>query len=197
MKVVTGVVGNDIHVVANRLIEISLKERGFTVYNLGVNTYLEEFLDAMLETDADLLPAAVKLFARLRKLEGINDSAIMAEYAKIGKELGATVLRRVYFPTNQSELTPEDKKAIDKLAPTLPNRGLILVIGYASRTGNVDHNRKLSSARATNTAEELNAHKLPGQKVQAAYLGQTNRFSSRVPEKNQICEIWHILPPGN
>ena len=55
MKVVTGVVGNDIHVVANRLIEISLKERGFTVYNLGVNTYLEEFLDAMLATDADLL----------------------------------------------------------------------------------------------------------------------------------------------
>ena len=55
MKVVTGVVGNDVHVVANRLIEISLKERGFTVYNLGVNTYLEEFLDALLETDAELL----------------------------------------------------------------------------------------------------------------------------------------------
>jgi len=55
MKVVTGVVGNDVHVVANRLIEISLRERGFTVFNLGVNTYLEEFLDALLETDADLL----------------------------------------------------------------------------------------------------------------------------------------------
>jgi methylaspartate mutase sigma subunit len=55
MKVVTGVVGNDIHVVANRLIEISLKERGFTVFNLGVNTYLEEFLDAVIETDADML----------------------------------------------------------------------------------------------------------------------------------------------
>jgi len=55
MKVVTGVVGNDVHVVANRLIEISLKERGHTVYNLGVNTYLEEFLDAVLETDADML----------------------------------------------------------------------------------------------------------------------------------------------
>ena len=55
MKVVTGVVGNDIHVVANRLIEISLQERGFSVYNLGVNTYLEEFLDAMVETDADVL----------------------------------------------------------------------------------------------------------------------------------------------
>ncbi len=55
MKVVTGVVGNDIHVVANRLIDISLTERGFEVFNLGVNTYLEEFMDAVIETDADVL----------------------------------------------------------------------------------------------------------------------------------------------
>ena len=55
MKVVTGVVGNDIHVVANRLIEISLKERGFEVFNLGVNTFLEEFIDAVVETKADVL----------------------------------------------------------------------------------------------------------------------------------------------
>ena len=55
MKVVTGVVGNDIHVVANRLIELSLDARGFEVFNLGVNTYLEEFFDAAVETDADIL----------------------------------------------------------------------------------------------------------------------------------------------
>jgi len=55
LKVVTGVVGNDIHVVANRLIDISLQARGFEVFNLGVNTYLEEFIDAVVETDADVL----------------------------------------------------------------------------------------------------------------------------------------------
>ena len=55
MKVVTGVVGNDIHVVANRLIDISLQARRFEVFNLGVNTYLEEFLDAVIETNADVL----------------------------------------------------------------------------------------------------------------------------------------------
>ena len=55
MKVVTGVVGNDIHVVANRLIELSLNARGFEVFNLGVNTYLEEFFDAAVETQADIL----------------------------------------------------------------------------------------------------------------------------------------------
>jgi len=55
MKVVTGVVGNDIHVVANRLIDLSLQARGYEVFNLGVNTYLEEFFDAVIETNADIL----------------------------------------------------------------------------------------------------------------------------------------------
>jgi len=55
MKVVTGVVGNDIHVVANRLIHISLEARGFEVFNLGVNTSLDEFIDALIETKADIL----------------------------------------------------------------------------------------------------------------------------------------------
>ncbi len=55
MKVVTGVVGNDIHVVANRLIDLSLKARGYEVYNLGVNTHLEEFFDFVLETGAEVL----------------------------------------------------------------------------------------------------------------------------------------------
>lgn len=55
IKIVTGVVGNDIHVVANRLIDISLQSRGFEVFNLGVNTYLEEFIDAVVETNADVL----------------------------------------------------------------------------------------------------------------------------------------------
>lgn len=54
-KVVTGVVGNDIHVVANRLIDISLQARGFRVFNLGVNTYLKEFIDAVVESNADVL----------------------------------------------------------------------------------------------------------------------------------------------
>lgn len=55
MKVVTGVVGNDIHVVANRLMELSLHARGYEVFNLGVNTHLEEFFDAVVETGAEIL----------------------------------------------------------------------------------------------------------------------------------------------
>ncbi len=53
VKIIIGVVGNDVHVVANRLIDISLHQRGFEVFNLGVNTFLEEFIDAVVETKAD------------------------------------------------------------------------------------------------------------------------------------------------
>jgi len=68
----------------------------------------------------------------------------------------------------------------------------VLIIGYASETGNVDANRTLSSDRATAGAELFSSVKRPAQKVQAVYLGQTDRFSSRIPERNQIVEIWRI-----
>jgi outer membrane protein OmpA-like peptidoglycan-associated protein len=68
----------------------------------------------------------------------------------------------------------------------------MLVIGYASETGNVDSNRTLSSDRATAVAQKFSSIKRPSQLVQAVYLGQTDRFSSRIPERNQLCEIWRI-----
>jgi outer membrane protein OmpA-like peptidoglycan-associated protein len=74
----------------------------------------------------------------------------------------------------------------------VPEGDLVLAIGYASETGNVDSNRELSSARATAAAELFSGIKRPGQLVQAVYLGQTDRFSSRIPERNQIVELWRI-----
>jgi methylaspartate mutase sigma subunit len=50
--VVLGVVGHDIHVVANRILEIGLAENGFCPYNLGTNNELDDFRDAALETGA-------------------------------------------------------------------------------------------------------------------------------------------------
>lgn len=44
--VILGVAASDAHVVANKLIEGFLSERGFDVVNLGVNTSIAEFCDA-------------------------------------------------------------------------------------------------------------------------------------------------------
>jgi methylaspartate mutase sigma subunit len=50
--VVLGLVGNDIHVVANRVLVIGMAENGFRPYNIGTNNTVDDFADAVLETGA-------------------------------------------------------------------------------------------------------------------------------------------------
>lgn len=143
-------------------------------------------------SESELLPAAVELFRNLRKLEGKADSEIATAYSSLAVSLGANVLRTLNFETGKSELSPADVEGINQLVSEIPDGDLLLVIGYASETGNVDSNRTLSSDRATAAAEYYSSIKRPGQLVQAVYLGQTDRFSSRIPERNQIVEVWRI-----
>ena len=143
-------------------------------------------------SESELMPAAVELFRGLRELENKPDSDLTTAYSSLGVKLGANVMHTLAFPTGTSALTPDDEEIITRLGAEIPDGDLMLVIGYASETGNVDNNRTLSSDRATAVAQKFSSIKRPGQLVQAVYLGQTDRFSSRIPERNQLCEIWHI-----
>ncbi|MGB9792614.1 MAG: methylaspartate mutase subunit S [Thermacetogeniaceae bacterium] len=53
--VVLGVIGSDVHAVGNKILEMSLREAGFNVVNLGVMVSQEEFINAAIETDADAI----------------------------------------------------------------------------------------------------------------------------------------------
>lgn len=143
-------------------------------------------------SESELLPAAVELFRNLRELENRPDSDLTTAYSSLGVKLGANVLHTLTFSTGSSGLTPADEETIARLGAEIPDGDLMLVIGYASETGNVDNNRTLSSDRATAVAQKFSSIKRLGQLVQAVYLGQTDRFSSRIPERNQLCEIWRI-----
>jgi len=150
-------------------------------------------MNLFAKSENELLPAAVELFRRLRKLEGNKDSDNTNEYSKIGVELGANVLHTLDFATGSSALSPEDESMISQIvAEEVPDGDLVLVVGYASKTGDPAANERLSSDRATAGAEFFASGKRPEQRVQAVYIGQTDRFSSRIPERNQICEIWRI-----
>jgi outer membrane protein OmpA-like peptidoglycan-associated protein len=148
-------------------------------------------------TEAELFKEAVQLVRSLRELENKPDSEIATAYSQFGAKLGANVLDKIDFPTGSSDLPPEDIERINTFAADAPDNALILVVGYASETGNVDNNRTLSSDRATAVARLLDETKKPGQRVQAVYLGQTDRFGSRFPERNQISEVWQIVPKSN
>jgi len=145
-------------------------------------------------TEGQLFSEVVELFRSLRQLENLPDSEITQAYSQYGLKFGASVFGPLAFPTGSSELAPQDVERVLNFPADAADNALIIVIGYASETGNVDSNRTLSSDRATAVAKVLDAAKKPGQRVQAAYLGQTDRFGSRVPERNQICEVWQIVP---
>jgi methylaspartate mutase sigma subunit len=51
-KVVIGVIGSDIHVVGNKVIESALRASGFEVANLGIFTTQEDFIHVAKETNA-------------------------------------------------------------------------------------------------------------------------------------------------
>ena len=143
-------------------------------------------------SENELLPAAVELFRSLRALENRPETERMAAYSSLGEKLGAMVLQTCAFDTGSSALSAVDQEKIRNLVTLIPDGDLVLVIGYASETGNVDANRTLSSSRATAAAELYSSVKRKEQPVQAVYLGQTDRFSSKIPERNQIVEIWRI-----
>lgn len=53
--VITGVIGDDVHVIGIRLMEDALRQSGFTVVSLGPLAAPKEFIDAAIETAADAL----------------------------------------------------------------------------------------------------------------------------------------------
>jgi methylaspartate mutase sigma subunit len=54
-RVIIGLIGHDIHVVANRVLHEALHDRGFMVYNLRTNNTMDDFVDAVTETEAQAI----------------------------------------------------------------------------------------------------------------------------------------------
>jgi len=53
--VVTGVIGDDVHVIGIRLLEYALRQSGFRVVSLGPLAAPKEFIEAAIETAADAM----------------------------------------------------------------------------------------------------------------------------------------------
>jgi len=152
-------------------------------------------VDLFADSHDELMPMAHGLFRGLRELQDKSDSENQAAYNHFATEYKARFLKEIRFASGSSELNPADKMAIAEAIATLPPNSMVLVVGYASTTGNADANRSLSSQRAKNVATSIDFAKPGNQSVQAVYIGQTNRFSSRIPERNQVCEVWQINAP--
>ena len=52
---ILGVIGADCHAVGNKILDYSLSEAGFNVINIGVLSPQEDFINAAIETNADVI----------------------------------------------------------------------------------------------------------------------------------------------
>lgn len=53
--IVIGVIGADVHAVGNRIIEYTLENEGYKVINIGVLSSQEDFINAAIESNADMI----------------------------------------------------------------------------------------------------------------------------------------------
>ena len=146
-----------------------------------------------IESEKDLPAEAARLFAKLNTLEKANTQQLAAAYEAIRTNLGAEIVHRQTFAKGSAQITFDREKIIqDILDKRKDGKSFFLVVGYASKSGGADNNRKLSAKRATTVASVVNILKATDQQVKAVYLGETARFSPTVEIENQICEVWEI-----
>ncbi|MDR1773535.1 MAG: methylaspartate mutase subunit S [Clostridioides sp.] len=55
LNLVMGVIGADCHVVGNQILDFAFTNAGFNVVNLGVMVSQKEFIEAAIESDADII----------------------------------------------------------------------------------------------------------------------------------------------
>ncbi len=90
--VVTGVIGEDVHVVGIRVLEHALRSAGFKVVALGVQVSQEEFVNAAIETKADaIMVSSLSGHAQILA-PGLRDKCTEAGLTKILLYLGGQII---------------------------------------------------------------------------------------------------------
>ncbi len=85
---VTGVIGDDVHVTGIRILEHALRSAGFKVVSLGIQVSQEEFIKAAIETKADaILVSSLGGHAKMWS-EGLRDKCIEAGLKDIRLYIG-------------------------------------------------------------------------------------------------------------
>ncbi|MCP5105610.1 MAG: methylaspartate mutase subunit S [bacterium] len=89
---VTGVIGEDVHVTGIRILEHALRNAGFKVHSLGIHNTQEAFINAAVETKADaIMISSLAGHAKLL-VDGFRDKCIEADLDNILLYLGGQLV---------------------------------------------------------------------------------------------------------
>jgi methylaspartate mutase sigma subunit len=89
---VTGVIGDDVHNVGIRILEQALRNAGFKVVSLGIQTSQKEFIDAVIETKADAILISSHSGHAKMLCEGLKEKCIEAGLKDVLLYLGGQLM---------------------------------------------------------------------------------------------------------
>jgi len=89
---VTGVIGEDVHVTGIRILEHALRNAGFRVHSLGIHNTQEDFIDAAVETKADVIMVSSLAGHAELLVDGFRDKCIEAGLENIRLYLGGQLV---------------------------------------------------------------------------------------------------------
>ncbi len=91
-RLVTGVIGEDVHVTGIRIMEHALRNEGFTVHSLGIHNSQEEFVAAAIEHKADALVISSLCGHAELLIDGLREKCIGAGIGTIHICLGGQLV---------------------------------------------------------------------------------------------------------
>lgn len=119
---VTGVIGEDVHVIGIRVLEQALREAGFKVVSLGIHTSQEDFINAARETKADaILVSSLAGHARVTA-SGLKEKCVEAGLKDVRLYIGGMLA--VDKPLWEDTLKTFREMGFDRIYPpaTLPGQ---------------------------------------------------------------------------
>jgi len=106
ISLVLGVIGADVHAIGNKILDYALRERGFSVTNLGVMVSQKEFIDAAIETNAKAILVGSLYGHGELDCRGLRDKCIEAGLDKIKLYVGGNlVVGKTDFEPVQEKFT--------------------------------------------------------------------------------------------
>lgn len=90
--IVIGVIGADVHSVGNKIIEYVLKAEGYNVVNIGVLSSQEDFINAAIETNADMILVSSLYGHGEIDCQGLREKCIEAGIGDIPMFVGGNIV---------------------------------------------------------------------------------------------------------
>ena len=91
-KIILGVIGADVHAVGNKILYHAFSEAGFDVTNLGVMVSQEEYIDAAIETNADVIIVSSLYGHGELDCRGMRDKCVERGIGKILLYVGGNIV---------------------------------------------------------------------------------------------------------